>query len=104
VARTTSYHVKELSKVLMKAISHKGFSVVEVLSQCPTYFGRKNKQGDAVAMMEGYKSGTTPIGSKAKEENPALIERGVFVERQSPEYCEEYAKVMDKAQKKKAKA
>lgn len=104
VARTTSYHVKELSKVLMKAISHKGFSVVEVLSQCPTYFGRKNKQGDAVSMMEGYKSGTTPIGSKAKQENPDLIERGIFVERQSPEYCEEYAKIMDKAQKKKAKA
>jgi 2-oxoglutarate ferredoxin oxidoreductase subunit beta len=103
VARTTTYHVKELSKVLMKAIAHKGFSVVEVLSQCPTYFGRKNKQGDAVSMMEGYKASTTPIGSKAKEENPALIERGIFVDRQSPEYCEEYAKVMAKAQK-KAKA
>jgi 2-oxoglutarate ferredoxin oxidoreductase subunit beta len=107
VARSTSYHVKELSKVLMQAIEHKGFSVVEVLSQCPTYFGRKNKQGDAVAMMESYKNGTTPIGSKAKEENPALIERGIFVDRQAPEYCDEYGTIIEKAKAKaqaKAKA
>ena len=43
---------------------------------CPTYFGRKNKEGSAVDMMEKLKTITTPIGSKAKQENPSLIERG----------------------------
>jgi 2-oxoglutarate ferredoxin oxidoreductase subunit beta len=97
VARSTTYHVHELSKVLAKAITHKGFSVVEVFSQCPTYFGRKNKAGGAVEMMEKYKELTTPIGSKAKQENPALIERGVFVDKELPEYCDEYDKVIAKA-------
>lgn len=98
VARTTTYHVTSMVKILQKAITHKGFSVVEILSQCPTYFGRKNRMGDAVEMMNFYKTNTTPIGSKKKAENPDLIERGVFVHDKRPEYCEEYGKVMERAQ------
>ena len=69
-----------LADVLEEAIRHKGFSVVEVMSPCPTYFGRKNKEGSAVDMMEKLKTTTTPIGSKAKQENPSLIETGGFRE------------------------
>jgi 2-oxoglutarate ferredoxin oxidoreductase subunit beta len=94
VARSTTYHVKQLTNILCKAILHKGFSVVEVLSQCPTYFGRKNNAGSAVEMMEFYKDNTTPKGSKAKDENPDLIERGIFVQKELPEYCEEYDKII----------
>ncbi|MDX9821742.1 MAG: hypothetical protein RBT20_07395, partial [Syntrophales bacterium] len=61
--------------------------------------GRKNKEGSAVDMMERLKNMTTPVGSKAKEENPALIERGVFVKKEMPEYCEEYAKIVARAMK-----
>ncbi|MGB5983972.1 MAG: 2-oxoacid:ferredoxin oxidoreductase subunit beta, partial [Desulfobacterales bacterium] len=97
VARTTSYHVQQITKILKKAILHEGFSVVEVMSQCPTYFGRKNRLGSAVDMMERFKTITTPIGSKAKQENPELIERGIFVEKELPEYCSEYEKVIERA-------
>ncbi len=97
VARSTTYHAKEMTGIIKKAVLHKGFSVVEVLSQCPTYFGRKNKIGTAVDMMEVYKNGTTPIGSKAKQENPELLERGVFVQKERPEYCSEYDKIIKKA-------
>jgi 2-oxoglutarate ferredoxin oxidoreductase subunit beta len=76
---------------------HEGFSVVEVLSQCPTYFGRKNKAGDAVDMIKWFKNNTTPIGSKAKQENPDLIERGIFLEKDSPEYCNQYDKILERA-------
>ena len=92
VARTTSYHVQQMTDIIKKAILHEGFSVVEVLSQCPTYFGRKNKAGDAVDMVKWFKNNTTPIGSKAKQENPDLIERGIFVQKDSPEYCNQYDK------------
>ena len=61
--------------------------MVEVMSQCPTYFGRRNKQGDAVEMLKLMQKITTPIGSKEKEENPELIERGIFVQKELPEYC-----------------
>mgnify|MGYP001817488178 CR=1 FL=1 len=97
VARTTSYHVQQMTDIIKKAILHEGFSVVEVLSQCPTYFGRKNKDGDAVDMIKWFKNNTTPIGSKAKQDNPDLIERGIFVQTESLEYCNEYDKIIERA-------
>ncbi len=98
VARTTSYHVRQIKDIIQKAILHKGFSVVEILSQCPTYFGRKNKLGSAVDMMVAMKEMTTPIGSKAKKENPDLIERGIFVQKKLPVYNKEYDKIIERAQ------
>ena len=99
VARCTTYHVQQMTETIEKAITHKGFSVVEVLTQCPTYFGRKNKIGGAADMITWFKDNTTPIGSKAKQENAALIERGIFVQITAPEYCEEYQKVVERAKK-----
>jgi 2-oxoglutarate ferredoxin oxidoreductase subunit beta len=99
VARTTTYHIQQMSDIIQQAVLHKGFSVVEVLSQCPTYFGRKNKIGDAVDMVAYFKKNTTPIGSKAKQENPYLLERGIFVKEEKPEYCSLYEKVVQKAMK-----
>ena len=99
VARTTTYHVTSMIKILKKAIKHKGFSVVEILSQCPTYFGRKNKMGDAIDMLNYYKSSTVSIGSKKKEKNPELIERGIFIQEERPEYCVEYEKIVKKSKK-----
>ena len=97
VARTTTYHVKQMKDIIKRAIAHKGFSVVEIMSQCPTYFGRKNQEGSAVDMMNGYKEKTTPRGSQAKFKNPDLIERGVFVEKELPEYQAEYDKIIKRA-------
>ena len=99
VARTTNYHVQQIVDIIQQAILHKGFSVVEIMSQCPTYFGRKNKEGSVVDMLKRYKKTTTPIGSKAKKENPDLIERGIFVQKEMPEYCTEYDKVIEMAMK-----
>ncbi|MBI9083330.1 MAG: 2-oxoacid:ferredoxin oxidoreductase subunit beta [Desulfobacterales bacterium] len=97
VARSTTYHAKQTTDILREAILHDGFAVVEILSQCPTHYGRKNRKGSAVDMMEQYKNNTTPIGSKAKQENPDLIERGIFVQKDEPEYCSEYDRIIEKA-------
>jgi 2-oxoglutarate/2-oxoacid ferredoxin oxidoreductase subunit beta len=101
VARGTAFHAQELTSLLAKAMQHKGFSVVEVLSQCPTYYGRKNREGGATDMMELFKNNTTPVGSKAKQEDPSLIERGIFVDTNAPEYCEQFGTIVDRS---KAKA
>jgi len=97
VARTTTYHVQQMADIIRSAILHEGFSVVEVMSQCPTYFGRKNKQGSAADMMKRMKDLTVPIGSKKKATNPELIERGIFVQEEKPEYCSEYGKIIERA-------
>ena len=97
VARSTVYHATEMRKYLKQAIAHKGFSVVEVLTPCPTYFGRKNKMKSPIEMMDFLKNNTVPMGSKAKQDDPELIERGIFVNEQKGEYCAEYEKVIKKA-------
>jgi len=97
VARTTTYHIQQMASLIRKAVIHKGFSVVEILSQCPTYFGRKNKIGGAVEMVKYFKANTTQIGSKKKEQNPNLIEIGLFLEKEEPEYCGEYEKMIERA-------
>ncbi|MDR1243225.1 MAG: 2-oxoacid:ferredoxin oxidoreductase subunit beta [Deltaproteobacteria bacterium] len=97
VARTTAFHVKEFAGILKKAIQHKGFSVIEVMVPCPTYFGRKNSIGGAVELMQSYREVTVPVGSEKLKENPDLIQRGIFRNEARPEYCEEYAKISTKA-------
>ncbi len=96
VARTTTYHAGEMIEVISKAIMHKGFSVVEVMSQCPTYFGRKNKLGSAVDMMNRFKEDTAKIGSRKKAEHPDLIERGIFIDEERPEYTTSYLELMER--------
>ena len=60
-------------------------------------FAGHEQAGDAVDMVRWFKDNTTPIGSKAKAENPDMIERGIFVQTERPEYCNEYDKIVDKA-------
>jgi len=92
VARTTTYHVHELQQFVTRAIRHRGFSVVEILSQCPTHFGRRNGAPTAVEMLSIFKEETAKVGSRVAEENPERITRGVFVEDTvKPEYCTAYA-------------
>ena len=99
VARTTTYHVNQLSDIIKAAIQHEGFSVVEIFTQCPTYFGRKNKIGSTVDMLKVFKDRTIPIGSPKKQEDPSLMERGIFLDEKRPEYCHEYDKIIAKAEK-----
>lgn len=99
VARTTTYHVMEMVNIFREAIMHKGFAVVEVLSQCPTYYGRKNRLGSAVDMMKTFKEGTVKIGSKKKEEDPDLIERGIFVKEKRFEYTSDYKALVEQLHK-----
>jgi 2-oxoglutarate/2-oxoacid ferredoxin oxidoreductase subunit beta len=98
VARTTVYHVQQMADIIRHAIVHEGFSVVEIMSQCPTYFGRKNKLGSAADMMRWFKDHTVPVGSKKLEADPTLIERGIIVQKNLPEYCQEYEKIIARAQ------
>jgi 2-oxoglutarate ferredoxin oxidoreductase subunit beta len=43
VARTTTYHIQQMTDIIRQAILHKGFSVVEVLSSVPPILAAKTK-------------------------------------------------------------
>lgn len=100
VARSTTYHVRELERLMVGAFAHKGFSVVEAIAACPTCFGRRNKQGGAVEMMRWQKEVAVSVEKAAKmtpEELRGRIVTGVLVEREAPEYTEQYQKVREAA-------
>ena len=52
VARCTTFHVQQLVDLIKKGIQHDGFSFIEVVSACPTSFGRANKCGSPGDMMK----------------------------------------------------
>ncbi|MDK2822841.1 MAG: 2-oxoglutarate/2-oxoacid ferredoxin oxidoreductase subunit beta [Clostridia bacterium] len=98
VARGTTYHTMELSKLIANAIEHKGFSVVEALSSCPISFGRQNKLGNAPSMMKLLKE--KAISIKAAEKLPPEKLAGKYLigelfRKQLPEYTEEYQKIIN---------
>ena len=102
VARGTAYHFQELEKVLHEAIMHKGTAVVDIIDACPTYYGRFNKYKTPAEMMEKIeKDGTISVAQAAKmtpEQLQGKLVRGVIHKAERAEYCEEYEKLMAKAQ------
>ncbi|HCM17772.1 MAG TPA: 2-oxoglutarate ferredoxin oxidoreductase subunit beta, partial [Firmicutes bacterium] len=52
VGRGTTFHAQLLTDLIVKGIANKGFSLIEGISQCPTYYGRKNKMGGPIDMMK----------------------------------------------------
>ncbi len=94
VARSTTYHARQMIRILQAAIRHPGFAVVEVFSQCPTYFGRPNRRGDAVAMLEHYRDHAVPVGRGRGE--PGELEIGIFAQEVRPEYCSEYRRMLER--------
>lgn len=77
VARGTTFHVAQLTRYFQKALLHKGFSVVDVISQCPTTYGRRNKMSDPVEMLEWERDNAIPL-SKAQHLSPDEL-RGKIV-------------------------
>ena len=100
VARSTTYHAMELDKLIARGIEKRGFSVIEVLTQCPVSYGELNQAGDAVEMLKWFRDNTTPAGDRAA---PGKILRGVLVDRELPGYVETYQKLVAGARR-RAKA
>jgi 2-oxoglutarate ferredoxin oxidoreductase subunit beta len=55
-ARWTSYHVKELTHAVRAGLESPGFSFIEVLVQCPTNYGRRNKFREVMNQIDYFKS------------------------------------------------
>jgi len=96
VARTTCYHVGAIKRHIIEAVNKKGFSVVEVASACPTYFGRYNGQGDAVKMMEYFRTRAVAKSRYARmseEEKKGHFPVGVFVDRSREDFLTAYKRL-----------
>jgi 2-oxoglutarate ferredoxin oxidoreductase subunit beta len=101
VARGTAFHANQIDKLIAEAIQHKGFSVVEILDDCPTTYGRRNKYRSVVEMMNRLKEVAVPVKAAEKmtaEQLEGKVLTGVLHKVDRPEYCEEYAKVIERSQ------
>lgn len=101
VARGDVYHVQKLEKLIVQAIRKKGFSVVEIMSPCPTAYGRRNKMANPVVMMEWLRDSCIPAGKYDKmteEEREGKVRTGVLVDVEKREYTEQYQRLIDSVQ------
>lgn len=98
VARGTVYHVNQLDELITDAITKRGFSVVEAFSNCHTYYGRLNRAGDAVKMIDDMKKNVIPLKAAAKmppEKLEGKMLTGVFADLEKEEYCDRYDQLIE---------
>ena len=91
VSRWTTAHPLQLSNSIKKALLNPGFSFVEVVSQCPTYYGRKNKIRSPVDMMKSFKENSINKRRADNMENDELLGKiivGEFANNPSKELIE----------------
>ncbi len=98
VARESVTEPKKLEKVIQKALEHKGYSFIDVFSNCHINLGRKNKMANAMENLEWIESITVAkIKFDKLEENEKIgkFPTGILKEEQQAEYCELYEKVKE---------
>lgn len=104
VARGIAHDPRHLSRLIADGIKHKGFSFIEGVSQCPTYFGRINKFASPADMMKAIKKRSMRVkpGEYVCGEDTGTdgkIAVGVLSRRDLPEYTEIHAKLIQQLQK-----
>ncbi len=102
VARWTSTHPVQLSNAIKKGLNNNGFSFIEVVTQCPTYYGRKNKLKTSTAMFEFLKENSVNLRKAEKmdeEELQGKIIVGEFVNKTEPEYTDNITKLINENSK-----
>ena len=100
VARGTVYHAVQLDKLIEKGISKNGFSVVEVMSNCHVQFGRRNRMGDPVTMLNWLKDHAVSKDNGSSMPPDSLEDKftiGILADIDKPDYIEEYKKIREKA-------
>jgi Pyruvate/2-oxoacid:ferredoxin oxidoreductase gamma subunit len=102
VARTTAYHPRTITSLVETAMDKKGFTVVEILSNCHTTYGRRNKQVTAVESMKWLKENTLSREqwvTTPEEKRTGKIMTGIFQDIVKPEYIENYENMAETTRK-----
>jgi 2-oxoglutarate ferredoxin oxidoreductase subunit beta len=102
VARTTAFHATQIDKLIVQGIKHKGMAIIEVIDDCPTTYGRRNKFRSVIDMMTRLKEQAVPIAAASKmtaEQLEGKILTGVLHKEERREYTDSYANVIETAKK-----
>ncbi len=99
VARGTAYHAPQLDRLIEKAILNQGFSLVEVMLQCPIAYGRRNRFKTANDMLKWQKEHAVSVDAAAKmtpEELEGKFLTGVLFQKERPEFTAQYDRMIER--------
>ena len=101
-ARWTTAHLKELKESIKKALQMQGFRFIEVVTHCPTAYGRRAGFKDIGEMLKYFKENAVTI-ERAEKMSPEELERkivvGENVARKRPTLVEAINAMMKEAKK-----
>jgi len=107
VARESMLDPKQLEKIFVKAMEHRGFSYLDILSNCHINLGRKNKMVSAMDNLQWIDDITLPkkkYDELSAEEQLNIFPTGILKEdKEVREYCDMYKDIQDAQQGKRAK-
>lgn len=98
-ARWTTAHLTQLKEAMKKALTSKGFSFIEAVSQCPTAYGRRVSL-DAGEMLNWMSERSVTVEDAKKMTDEELQEKivvGEFVSQTLPTLTERINKIQEEA-------
>jgi 2-oxoglutarate ferredoxin oxidoreductase subunit beta len=101
VARWTVLHLRQLERSIAEALTKPGFSFIEVISPCPTVYGRMNKLPRGLDEMRSYqqrsviRNGADPKDADIALDGPIVV--GKFVDIERPTFWDMCRQVLDRA-------
>ncbi|MDQ1267262.1 MAG: 2-oxoglutarate/2-oxoacid ferredoxin oxidoreductase subunit beta [Bacteroidota bacterium] len=99
VARWTTFHIFQLKKAMKEALAKKGFSFIEIISQCPTSYGRRNGKREGIDQLMDFKNNSVGIKNApnyTEEELDSKYVTGKLVDRNRHEFVEELRKINER--------
>jgi len=101
VARWTVFHVHHLIGAMLKAMKVNGLAFIEVLSPCPTYYGKYNNFPTGLDMMRYFKkmsiinheADLRTVDIDLKSGKPIIV--GNFVHKERPSYNDMWKKLVE---------
>ncbi|MBW1710200.1 MAG: 2-oxoacid:ferredoxin oxidoreductase subunit beta [Deltaproteobacteria bacterium] len=94
VARWTALHIRRLTVSITEAMKKPGFSFVEILSPCPTSFGRRNRIRNPLELVQFYhersviRNNIDPQEAALDFNNNLVV--GKFVDTERPTFLDSY--------------
>ncbi len=108
VGREVTIHLPRLRDLIAEGLEYKGFSFIEVISDCTEINGRKNDLGSSAEMVLGQTRSMRPADYKYGELDNNVVDHpfransmntGIFVKSDRPEYGKNYRDMVDQIQK-----
>ncbi len=94
VARCTTFHARYLIESIERCFAKKGFKFIEVISPCPTGYGRPNRLGTGLDEMKLYKEKSmirtriNPMDATLDFNSTIVV--GEFVDQEKPTFMDQY--------------